>query len=247
MAPAVVCLAVLLGFLNQSHAFAPFICSESMSRHSPQRRKRLQVVQELVVPEIPPDIVHGVGTNMLIDVPDHYFLMQFTGLAILMNISKNIARVRREEIAWEQRLAEARRERLRNDPTLSEIDLLRKEAEMEWSAYDGGAAVHEKRKKRVQVMEREAYDDDDDDMEDRNYRMTEEEIDDFEMRYGIDYDPYYDDPYSEDELPEGKCTVDGTYGDRIYEDGEIFYKDEKSGLFYRQGCKPRNLSFWRQR
>lgn len=58
-------------------------------------------------------------------------------------------------------------------------------------------------------------------------------------------DPYYDDPYTEDELPDGDYDVDKFYGDRIYsKTGEIFYKDSDTGLFYRQGAKPRNLSFW---
>ena len=91
-------------------------------------------------------------------------------------------------------------------------------------------------------MERE--DDDEEVVDARSYRMTEDEIDAFELEYGVEYDPYYDDPYAEDELPEGKFSVDRMYGDRVYEDGEIFYKDNQTGLYYRQGCKPRNLSFW---
>lgn len=182
---------------------------------------------------------------------------------ILLSLAKNFARVRMEERAWEQRLEEGRRERLARDPTLTEMDLRRMEAEQEWSAY-GKPRMEElmeqeerresrrrdrpsdyrRRHKRVKVMDR---DDDDDDMDDnvREYRMSDDEINAFEVQYGVDYDPYYDDPYTEDELPDGKFDVDKLYGDRIYSDtGEIFYKDESSGLFYRQGAKPRNLSFW---
>jgi hypothetical protein len=74
--------------------------------------------------------------------------------------------------------------------------------------------------------------------------MSDEEIAAFELEYGIDYDPYYDDPYPEDELPEGKFTVDKIYGDRVYDNGEVFYKDKATGLYYRQGAKPRSLSFF---
>ena len=85
----------------------------------------------------------------------------------------------------------------------------------------------------------------DENLESRNYQMTDDEINQFEMEYGIEYDPYYDDPYAEDELPDDfDFKVDKKYGDRIYENGEIFYKDKESGLFYRQGAKPRNLSFF---
>jgi hypothetical protein len=186
---------------------------------------------------------------------------------LLLSISKNFARIRMEENAWEQRLAEARRERLAQDPTLTELDLRRREAAMEWSAYGkprmieveqqqaeqaeaerrGGGGRY-RRRGGVQVLDKysdEDEDEDDDEDDDRRYSMTDDEISAFELEYGIDYDPYYDDPYTEEELPmEIKFSVDKLYGDRIYDNGEIFYKDKSTGLFYRQGAKPRNLSFW---
>lgn len=73
--------------------------------------------------------------------------------------------------------------------------------------------------------------------------MSDEEIARFESLYGIEYDPYYDDPYTEEELPMGKFNVDKRYGDRVYSDGEVFYKTAE-GLYYRQGAKPRNWKFW---
>jgi hypothetical protein len=178
---------------------------------------------------------------------------------LLLSISKNFARIRMEENAWEQRLAEARRERLAQDPTLTELDLRRREAAMEWSAYGKPRMMEQEQQQQaerrgagrfrrrggVQVLDKYSDDDDDDDDDDRRYSMTDDEISAFELEYGIDYDPYYDDPYTEEELPmEIKYSVDKLYGDRIYENGEIFYKDKSTGLFYRQGAKPRNLSFW---
>ena len=151
-----------------------------------------------------------------------------------------------EEIAWEQRLEEARKLQLRQDSTLTESELRRQEAALEWSAYGKPRQEREElqrsKKRRVQVMERERYDDDSESR--RSNRMSEEDIEALEEEFGIAYDPYYDDPYTEDELPEGKYTVDKRYGDRVYQDGEIFYKDKSTGLFYRQGAKPRNLSFF---
>ena len=194
---------------------------------------------------IPPSST-STSLNVLLEVPEYFFTLTFPMLGILLSVSKGFARLRLEESAWEQRLEEAREKRLREDPTLTELELRQKEASLEWSAY-GKPRKEEAERERamkegrgVQVMDREArYDDN------RNYHMTDDEINQFEMEYGIEYDPYYDDPYDEDELPEDvKFRVDKKYGDRIYENGEIFYKDKSSGFFYRQGAKPRNLSFF---
>ncbi|GKY96779.1 hypothetical protein MPSEU_000637100 [Mayamaea pseudoterrestris] len=197
--------------------------------------------------------------NLLLDVPDGFFTITFPMLGIILSFSKSFARVRMEENAWEQRLAEGRRERLERDPTLTEIDLRRQEADLEWSAY-GKPRMQEKqankerqeqrqdyystRSRRVKVKERNIeLDDIDDDERRRDHRMTDLEIEAFEMEYGVEYDPYYDDPYSMDELPEGSFTIDKRYGDRVYDNGEIFYRDAKSGLYYRQGAKPRGSAF----
>lgn len=184
---------------------------------------------------------------VLLDVPEGFFTLTFFGSGILLQVSRNFGRLRMEERAWEQRLDEGRRKRLRQDPTLTEIDLRRKEAAVEWSAY-GKPRMDEERemqesRSRVKVMDR--VEEDEDDVEYRQNRMSDQEIDMFETEYGVDYDPYYDDPYTVDELPDDvPFNEDKKYGDRIYKDGEIFYKDKTSGLFYRQGAKPRNLAFW---
>ncbi len=186
--------------------------------------------------------------NVLVDVPDNFFAFTFPILGILLSISKSFGRLRMEERAWEQRLEEAREKRLREDPTLTEIELRRRESALEWSAY--GKQEEDERmerelgrsRRRVKVMEREEEISD----QRNQYSMSDEEVSLFEMEYGIEYDPYYDDPYTVDELPDNiPFNVDRRYGDRIYENGEIFYKDKASGLFYRQGAKPRSLSFWK--
>lgn len=201
--------------------------------------------------------------SVLLDVPDGFFTVTFPMLGFLLALSKNFVRVRMEENAWEQRLDEGRLERLRTDPTLTELDLRRKEASMEWSAYGKPRMEEERvekdrrqetsdasmkdtgRRRRVKVMDRDEEDEDEEDeIDPREYRMTDEEIETFEREYGVEYDPFYDDPYAADELPDDKFQIDKLYGDRIYESGEIFYKDKESGLYYRQGAKPRNLNFW---
>jgi len=201
--------------------------------------------------------------NVLLEVPDGFFTFTFPVLGIMLSISKSFGRRRMEERAWEQRLEEARDIRLNEDLSVTEIELRRKEAALDWSAYgktsyssddnyDDERELRKGGKKRVRVLEKDEKTVQSDEGRRRRrespdtYRMTDDEIEMFEAEYGIGYDPYYDDPYNENELPEDSpFTIDRRYGDRIYENGEIFYKDKESGLFYRQGAKPRNLSFWK--
>lgn len=166
-------------------------------------------------------------------------------------------------MAFEQRKLEARERRLAEDPTLDELDLRREESEGWTSVYgkrrrqsrqDGSSSGLEAqaeggrgRGSRTAVLERELEDDEDDEedeLEDDEYGMTDDEIEDFESKWGVEYDPYFDEPYEESELPVGKYKEDKSYGDRRYENGEVFYKDEATGLFYRQGSRPRARKFW---
>ena len=199
--------------------------------------------------------------HLLLDVPDGFFTITFPMLGILLSLSKNFARIRMEENAWEQRLADARRDQLWADPTLTELDLRRQEAALEWSAYgkprweeEAAAAQAQaaaRSRRRVKVQERQGDDIMDNatdetrrrPMDAESRRMTDAEIEAFELEYGVPYDPYYDEPYTAEELPtDVKYQTDRRYGDRIYENGEIFYQHE--GLYYRQGAKPRNVKFW---
>lgn len=66
----------------------------------------------------------------------------------------------------------------------------------------------------------------------------------FESKYGITYDPYYDLPYEEDELPNDvNYSKDPFFGDRVYENGEQFFCVGK-GLYYRKGSRPRMKFLW---
>lgn len=243
---APVCLLLfLITTLGSVSAFAPVISTFTTRRKADRVNRRIPPVTSHSIPKAatrPP-----TSLQLLLDVPDNFFAVTFFGMGILLSISKNFARVRMEERAWEQRLEEARVERLRQDPTLTEIDLRRKEAAMEWSAY-GTPRLEEEaerlgRRNRVKVMDRTETREQQQQSRSGG-QMTQEEIEAFEVEFGVEYDPYYDDPYTEEDLPEGKFSIDKLYGDRVYENGEIFYKDAQTGLFYRQGCKPRNLSFW---
>jgi hypothetical protein len=72
----------------------------------------------------------------------------------------------------------------------------------------------------------------------RNNSMADDQINEFEGTYGVD--PDYDEPYTVDELPYDMSFVeDKVYGDRRYEKGQIFYRNESDNdLYWRQGCRP---------
>ena len=193
----------------------------------------------------------AINNGIIIDVDDNFFTVAFFSIGLFYSLGKAYNRYLLEEVAFEQRRLEARERRLEEDPTLSELDLRREETanwpsvyarkyrgEGETTASEGGRDS-KWRKSRVSVMDRE-----DDDADDDDYGMTDEQISEFESKYGVEYDPYYDEPYEESELPVGKYKEDKSYGDRRYENGEVFYKDDATGLFYRQGSRPRQKKFW---
>ncbi|KAL7436729.1 hypothetical protein ACHAXM_008682 [Skeletonema potamos] len=193
----------------------------------------------------------AINNGIIIDVDDNFFTVAFFSIGLFYSLGKAYNRYLLEEVAFEQRRLEARERRLAEDPTLSELDVRREETsswpsvygrkyrgEGETTASEGGRD-NKWRKSRVSVIDREDGDGDDDD-----YGMTDEQISEFESKYGVEYDPYYDEPYEESELPVGKYKEDKSYGDRRYENGEVFYKDDATGFFYRQGSRPRQKKFW---
>ncbi len=182
-----------------------------------------------VTPRVPTTQLH------YLPVPDGFFTWSGIFIGLSLSFSRSMTRVIIENRAWERRLEEAREIRLEEDPTLTELDLRREEAANSPSIYGPTG----------QTKKRQTNNNNDDDDEEYEYTMTEEEIKAFEKEFGIAYDPYYDEPYEEDELPDDMpYTVDRTYGDRRYENGEIFYYDKETGLYYRQGGKPRLKQFW---
>jgi len=164
----------------------------------------------------------------IIDVPDGFFTCLFPILGFAMAISKQIARSRLEERAFELRLEEARIAKLQNDPTLTRNELKRQEA----SSSTGSAYGKSRSTTTTTVMTKPTM-------------TTEQDISQFETDYGIEYDPYYDDPYTLEELPNDETfRTDKVYGDRIYDNGEVFYFDKQTNVYYRQGSKPRVKNFW---
>lgn len=190
------------------------------------------------------------ANGVIIDVPDGFFTATFFSIGLFYSLGKAYNRYLLEEVAFEQRKFEARERRLDEDPTLSELDLRREESAQWLSIYGrkfrnkGETFESERnsqggRRSRVSVLDRE-----DDDEEEEDFNMSDDEINAFESKYGVEYDPYYDEPYEESELPVGKYKEDKSYGDRRYANGEVFYMDEGTGMFYRQGSRPRQKKFW---
>jgi hypothetical protein len=179
----------------------------------------------------------------LLDVPDNFFTILLPTLSLFLAYSKKNARARLEERAWEQRLDEARQIQLQKDATLTQVDLRRREAAAEWSAYGNTSnestqtttsSSRGRRRGGVTLQQ-----DPEEESSFRSLTMTDEEILKFQQEFGVDYDPY-----TEEELPTDiPFKVDKQYGDRIYQDGEVFYKDQDSGFYYRQGSQPRMQKF----
>lgn len=191
---------------------------------------------------------HSLTGGPIVDVPNGFFTITFPILGILLQISKEVNRAKLEERAFDLRLQEQRKRKLAADPTLTESELIRQDAARDFSYYgpkavgrrDEGNEVKADRRSRarVTVLERPEAE------PGRQYTLSEEEIMELEA-LGLEYDPYYDDPYTEEELPEDvPYRNDRRFGDRIYDDGEVFYRDSTNGLYYRQGSKPRVQSLW---
>ena len=152
-----------------------------------------------------------------------------------------------EERSWDLRLAEAREQLMELDPTLTERELLRDQSSLEPSAYGKNVFEDFDDDYRLPILNNNNGHNNDPDERNggRQYTCTDQEIQSIEA-FGVKYDPYYDDPYTEEELPSDEgydhVRVDKVFGDHVYVSRgtmEIFYKDKDSGLFYRQGSRPR--------
>mmetsp|Transcript_1277 Transcript_1277/g.1825 ORF Transcript_1277/g.1825 Transcript_1277/m.1825 type:complete len:281 (+) Transcript_1277:93-935(+) len=198
----------------------------------------------------------------VIEAPENFFTILGITIGTVFTVSRKMNRVVLENRAWENRLEDARFARLKEEEeaaisggqvsAYTELDLRRMDAEASQSAY-GPDAVEQKgrsRSGRTKTLERPENETDknqsDRNTDSSNYIMTDEEISSFETEFGISYDPYYDEPYTKDELPDDiPFTVDKSYGDIRYENGEIFYADEENpGMYWRQGGKPRLKNIW---
>ncbi len=198
--------------------------------------------------------------GVIVPVPDDFFTVGGITLGLAYTITRSWNRVVVENVAWEKRLEDERMKKLEDEDsmgvmgTYTELDLRKMDAEVAPSSY-GPEAMERRRGRRRRTItlddDEEDYDDDrqygqNKRSSDRSYSMTDEQINNFEEQYGVAYDPYYDEPYTVDELPDDISFIeDKVYGDRRYQNGEIFYRDENNkNLYWRQGGRPRLKQFW---
>lgn len=204
--------------------------------------------------------------GVLLPVPDDFFTISGVTLGVAYTLTRSINRVLIENIAWEKRLDDARLLELEmQDEALSygstgvsetefftELDLRKRDSAVSKSAYgpsltdDNEQFINSRDRRRTKVLDRDKTSDYDDDFKKYTSRMTDDQIRSFEKEWSVKYDPYYDEPYTKDELPEDEPFVDDKfYGDRRYKNGEIFYRDENNpDLYWRSGGRPRLRQFW---
>ena len=256
-------LLLLCELGSLTNAFTPLhIRKKSISKHETNRNQNFGSRSKTTQNPSPSQLNFGV----IVPVPDDFFTVAGISLGFGYTITRSWNRVVVENVAWEKRLEDERMRKLNDDEdaitgvasTYTELDLRKMDAEASQSSYGPEAAERRRQSRRRRVItlddfEDDLDDDDDDDFEykqrresDRTYSMTDEQVNDFEEKYGVAYDPYYDEPYTEDELPDdARFTEDKTYGDRRYQNGEIFYRDENNkNLYWRQGGRPRLKQFW---
>lgn len=179
-------------------------------------------------------------------VRDHYFLINGIVAGIVLTLGTGVNRNVQANQAWEERVKEAQASRIakggKEESMVNELDLRAELASMSPSMY--GPEAKARRKRRGNSGESES------EIERDEYEMSDEDIEEFQKQYGVQYDPYYDEVYYEDELPQDvEFSTDPYFGDRIYDNGETFFKD--GDKFYRKGAKPRGggsefLSSWRK-
>jgi hypothetical protein len=110
----------------------------------------------------------------------------------------------------------------------------------------------ERRGRCVQTLDADYYDEEEDGRSDRDYIMTDDQSNEVEGMYGVEYDPYYDEPYTVAEFPDDMSFVEDKqvyqYGDRRYTTRrERFSIAPKcnNDLYWRQGGgRPRLRQFW---
>jgi len=203
------------------------------------------IIPESMMPFRPENAMKDIDPpmyNPFFDDPGSYAGAWFQGFSIglFYVVTRDINRARLEERAFDLRIKENREQRLAADPTLTEKELIREELANSFS-YDEKEREKKSKGLKTLVMERE---EDDIDGGGRLYMLSEKEIRELET-LGVQYDPYYDDPYAKDELPEDIPYQDvKRTGDRMYENGETFFLDPETELYFRQGSRPRMKPFW---
>jgi hypothetical protein len=166
----------------------------------------------------------------------------FLGLAWV--ILPYFVRVASAERAWEERLMEARRKRAQETGIeLSNVEFYQQSVSTYPSMYGPDGTLERKRKAALRKKEGKEGAMSEEEEEEEDLVASVQERMAFEKEFGLEYDPDYDDPLLEEELPKDlKFIKLSVYGDRMYEDGRVYFKD--GDVYFRRGAKPRLRSFW---
>jgi len=160
--------------------------------------------------------------------------------AILSIVGPYFARIASANNAWEERLQEKRRQIAEETgEEISDLEFYRQSVKTYPSMYGSKGKLREKERRAREAL---GYEEDSGD-ERRGRGKSGSNVEErFEREYGVEYDPFYDEPYAEDELPADLRFTKTAFGDRIYENGEAFFKS--GDVWYRRGSKPRMKFFW---
>lgn len=220
--------------IANTDSFLPSTGLSSYTPPSPSKRSTIQTTTGSSISTSSSALYISDTANQFFN--EHFSAITALGIGVIGSIGNAINRNSRINLAWEERVREAQVEKKRDDPndTRNELDLRAEVAEMSPSMY-GQEAMEMRRLRRDNGDD---YDDDD---------LSEEEIQEFEEKYKIKYDPYYDQGYYEDELPTDiEFDIDNYSGDRSYKDGQYFFFND--GMYYRMGALPRatKLISWKR-
>lgn len=230
-------------FINICRAFAPqsqqnnihptFTYSSSLSKRMfliNEQNKRKKFLK---------DAGRGGIISLFGFLDDHFFAVNGFITGLFLTTATAASRIVSANDAWEERLTEYQENDDGDDDEkdiMTELDRRAEIANMSPSKY-GPQSIRERIKRRQQRRFM------DEDNEDDDATIFEEEAKAFKENFGIQFDPFYDQPYTEEELPaDVDFSKDPFFGDRVYENGEIFFKD--GNLFYRKGSRPRMKFFW---
>jgi len=164
-------------------------------------------------------------------ITDNFFAVNGLITGFFLTSATGASRIVSANEGWEERLRAAKEEEYLEDDedednaVFTELDIRSEIAEKSPSKYgpksEGGTT--------------------------RNQSESTDQINvelEFETSYGIPYEPYYDVPYEEEELPtDVGYSKDPFFGDRVYENGEQFFSVGK-GMYYRKGSRPRMKFIW---
>lgn len=157
-------------------------------------------------------------------------------LGLAWAIIPSWVRIASAERAWEERLAKARQKREEESgEKMSNIEFYQKSVSTYPTMYGPDGTLERKRRAALKKKRKDENLDMEEYKEEEDTTVVAEERLAFEKEFGLEYDPDYDEPLLEEELPTDlKFVKLSAYGDRMYEDGRVFFKD--GDVYFRRGA-----------